>query len=409
MTKKTCTLLLCFLLTAVAAIVLHAQGGAGLYPPNLIQDCSPPSSAIFPIWEVGVTRAKQTTFSCLLSSLFTPLSRNVNTTSPLTGGGPLSTDLTLSLGTQAINTFLAGPSSGGSAAPAFRALTGNDLAAALITYAKIQNVAASRLLGNPTASPAAPTEISIGSGLSLSVGGVLSTSVVGTVTSVTCGTGLTGGTFTTSGTCALANPSASVLGGIESLAAVTSKWINQISTSGVPSATQPNFTDLAGSAACGQQPALTGAVTSSAGSCATSIASGQAATNMTLTTPTISGHTKLTGTTPTALSCVTGLCGTTGTVAAAGVDTGFELTISAGGSSLSSSGGTLSGTFGTAWVTNTPVCVTNLVSGTGIWNAAALPPQITTLSTTAFTLSFNPSLALVAGSTYKVHVVCFQR
>jgi hypothetical protein len=42
----------------------------------------------------------------------------------------------------------------------------------------------------------------------------------------------------------LPNPSATTLGGIESLAAVTSKWINQISTSGVPSATQPAATDL---------------------------------------------------------------------------------------------------------------------------------------------------------------------
>lgn len=45
----------------------------------------------------------------------------------------------------------------------------------------------------------------------------------------------------------LPNPSSTTLGGVESLGAVTSKWINTISTSGVPSATQPNYTDLAGS------------------------------------------------------------------------------------------------------------------------------------------------------------------
>ena len=65
------------------------------------------------------------------------------------------------------------------------------------------------------------------------------------------------------------NPSASTLGGIESLAAVSHQWINTISTSGVPSATQPAFTDLSGSNACGQLPALTGDTTTSAGSCAT--------------------------------------------------------------------------------------------------------------------------------------------
>lgn len=37
-----------------------------------------------------------------------------------------------------------------------------------VTYAKIQNVAASRLLGNPTGSAAPPSEISVGSGLTLS-------------------------------------------------------------------------------------------------------------------------------------------------------------------------------------------------------------------------------------------------
>ena len=52
----------------------------------------------------------------------------------------------------------------------------------------------------------------------------------------------------------LPNPAASTLGGIESLSAVTSKWINQISTSGVPSATQPNFNDLLGAVTLAQFP-----------------------------------------------------------------------------------------------------------------------------------------------------------
>lgn len=42
----------------------------------------------------------------------------------------------------------------------------------------------------------------------------------------------------------LPTPTASTLGGIESLAAVAHKWINQISTAGVPSATQPATSDL---------------------------------------------------------------------------------------------------------------------------------------------------------------------
>jgi hypothetical protein len=54
----------------------------------------------------------------------------------------------------------------------------------------------------------------------------------------------------------LPNPSASTLGGIESLVAVTSKWINTISTSGVPSATQPAFTDISGNATLAQLPTI---------------------------------------------------------------------------------------------------------------------------------------------------------
>jgi hypothetical protein len=44
----------------------------------------------------------------------------------------------------------------------------------------------------------------------------------------------------------LPNPSATTLGGIESLASVSHKWINAISTSGVPGATQPDYSDLTG-------------------------------------------------------------------------------------------------------------------------------------------------------------------
>lgn len=45
----------------------------------------------------------------------------------------------------------------------------------------------------------------------------------------------------------LPNPSASTLGGIESITSVTHKWINSISTSGVPSQTQPSCGDLSDS------------------------------------------------------------------------------------------------------------------------------------------------------------------
>lgn len=61
----------------------------------------------------------------------------------------------------------------------------------------------------------------------------------------------------------------------------THNFIKQSSTGAAFTVGQPAFTDLSGSAACSQEPALTGDVTSSAGSCGTSIA---ATSNGTLTT-----------------------------------------------------------------------------------------------------------------------------
>lgn len=49
----------------------------------------------------------------------------------------------------------------------------------------------------------------------------------------------------------LPNPTASTLGGIESIAAQSHKWINSISTSGVPSLTQPAAADLSDTATSG--------------------------------------------------------------------------------------------------------------------------------------------------------------
>lgn len=54
----------------------------------------------------------------------------------------------------------------------------------------------------------------------------------------------------------LPNPSSSTLGGIQSKAATTSQWINSISTSGVPSSTQPAFTDISGNTTLAQLPSI---------------------------------------------------------------------------------------------------------------------------------------------------------
>jgi hypothetical protein len=82
-----------------------------------------------------------------------------------------------------------------------------DITNANVTYAKIQNVAASRVLGNPTGSAAAPSEISLGTGLSFA-GTVLNVAngAVGTLTGVTAGTGITVSGAAPSPTVALTTP-----------------------------------------------------------------------------------------------------------------------------------------------------------------------------------------------------------
>jgi hypothetical protein len=55
----------------------------------------------------------------------------------------------------------------------------------------------------------------------------------------------------------LPNPSATTLGGVESIAQQPSKWISTISTSGVPSLTQPAFADISGTLIAAQEPSTT--------------------------------------------------------------------------------------------------------------------------------------------------------
>ncbi len=87
-----------------------------------------------------------------------------------------------------------------------------QLAAAGVTYAKLQNEGVVSLLGNPTGSPAAPSEITLGAGLSFS-GTTLVATNSGSVTSITAGSGLSGGTITSTGTIAISAPVSVANGG----------------------------------------------------------------------------------------------------------------------------------------------------------------------------------------------------
>ena len=88
-----------------------------------------------------------------------PTSRTLSTTAPLSGGGDLSANRTLAFANQNANRILAGPGSGGAAAPDFRALVAADIpviAESGVTnlttdLAALAPLASPALTGNPTA------------------------------------------------------------------------------------------------------------------------------------------------------------------------------------------------------------------------------------------------------------------
>jgi hypothetical protein len=114
-----------------------------------------------------------------------PATRAINTTAPLAGGGNLGSDLTLSItigGTLAVvgNALqtIAGTGDVTWSANSFA----TTIAAAAVTYAKMQNVAASRLLGNPTGGATSPSEISLGATLAFSAAALQTTAMTGDMT-----------------------------------------------------------------------------------------------------------------------------------------------------------------------------------------------------------------------------------
>ena len=153
---------------------------------------------------------------------------------------------------------LASPSfSGTPTAPTAAASTNTTQIASTAMVQSARNTAlpsatASQLYGGTGAAGTAAA-VTIGTGLSLS-GGTLSNTGGGGSVSITSGNAgivVSPSPLTNTGTVTLEPASASVIGGIESITAVTHEWINSISTSGVPSQTQPACGDLSnGAASC---------------------------------------------------------------------------------------------------------------------------------------------------------------
>jgi hypothetical protein len=103
------------------------------------------------------------------------------------------------------------------------------------------------LVGN---SSNAATDVAVsGDGTMANTGALTVTKTSGVAFAASATTDTTNASNISSGTLGAArlpNPSSSTLGGVQSLVAVTSKWINTISTSGVPLATQPGASDISG-------------------------------------------------------------------------------------------------------------------------------------------------------------------
>lgn len=163
-------------------------------------------------------------------------------------GSPVTTAGTLApaLLTQTANRLLAGPATGAAAAPTFRALVTADLPAGTGTVTSVA-MTGDGVIFNSTVSGSPITT-------SGTLAPALLTQTANRILSGPTSGGAATPTFRALVGADLPNPSSSSLGGIQSLAAVTSKWINTISTSGVPTATQPAFSDISGNIAGSQLP-----------------------------------------------------------------------------------------------------------------------------------------------------------
>lgn len=377
--------------------------------PNLVYDTNPLASDTIPEQKVGDTRAKHTTRADIIATAIQSFTLGLPAQFVCTGS-PATT-------TNGAATISCGWATGLSSHLFFSSSLGGTIGLNPILAADLPVFVASGASHAPGAVP--DPGGTAGATRLLREDGTWATPPAGSVSSIICGTGLSGGTITTTGTCALNASAASTIGGVNSLTCGGSNWFSALSTAGAFTCSQPAFSNLGGSATCGQLPAFSGAITTSAGSCASSLASGLTIATPVINSPVInsptigtsgsagSSHLKFAGSVPTFSGSCTG--GGTSPAAAGlvGVDSSFVITLHAG-TGVPNTSGSCTATFNTAFGTS-PACTANLDDSSGSWNSQAPAPHVQP-STSAITVSWSNGTGspLTAGASYSIDVNCSQ-
>lgn len=162
-----------------------------------------------------------------------PNARLINTTTPITGGGDLSADRTIACNV----------ASGAQAGCLSSAdwTTFNGKGAGTVTSVAAADGSMSPILSWSSAVTGAGT-----------LTGTLRTATANLVFAGPASGGLVQPNFRSLVGADLPNPSSTTLGGVRSAATVSNQWVASISTGGIPSLTQPAFTNISGTATVGQ-------------------------------------------------------------------------------------------------------------------------------------------------------------